>query len=46
MIRLVLGLWVRFKIMVSCRDTVRVTVSVMDFVRVRVTFMDSVRYLG
>ena len=37
MIRLVLGLWVRVKVMGKCRVMVRVRVSVMDWVRVMVS---------
>ena len=43
MIRLVLGLWVRVKVMVTCRVMTRVRVSVMDWVRVMVSVRDSVR---
>ena len=42
MIRLVLGLWVRVKVMVRCRVMTRVRVSVMDWVRVMVSVRDSV----
>ena len=44
MIRLVLGLWVRVKVMVRCRVMTRVRVSVMDWVRVMVGVRDSVRH--
>ena len=46
MIRLVLGLWVRVKVMVRCRGMIRVRVSVMDWVRVMVSVRDSVRHSG
>ena len=43
MIRLVLGLWVRVKVMVRFRVMIRVRVGVIDSVRVMVSVRDSVR---
>ena len=41
MIRLVLGLWVRVKVMAWCRVMITVMASVMDWVRVMVSVRDT-----